>query len=871
MGNWSKIRAEYQRHRHAAFPDPGGLHARNAEQQWLAHFDSRGFTVTPDNANWRWGLELAGITGKASISANVNRITYRWDAGFEEWYVNDSQGLEHGFTLFKPRQEIVLNVRGGLIPRLSADGISFVDHNNQPRLLYSQLSAWDADGKKLPARMSLRNGQLVLNIDDAGAQYPVTIDPVAQQAYIKASNSEANDSFGWSVAVSGETVVVGAPGEDSNATGVNGDQSNNAAPQRGAAYVFVRNGTTWTQQAYLKPTPISALFGSSVAIHGDTIVVGSADPYGISVSSPNVFVFVRSGATWSDEAIITRPAGTSGDHFGIVTVSGDTIAISDYSENTVVPPFGSIVQVGAVYIYTRRSGAWSMQTKLRASNARASDYFGISLAVSGDTLVAGGIGDSSNATGVNGDQTNTSKSFAGAAYVFVRNGSVWTQQAYLKASNTDANDQFGFSVAASGDSIAVGARYEASNATSINGNQADNSLASSGAAYVFVRNGSTWTQQAYLKASNSVFNAWFGDRIAMSGDSIVVGARVNEAAYLFTRNGAAWTQTAFLRSSNDDPFDGFGFSVGVSGDIVIASSYSEDSTATGINGNQLNNGALQSGAAYAFDTAGGHFTIASSPSGLSFSISGAGCSPGSGYTTPQLVALTAGSACVVTFANGVANGNGTQYTFNRWEDNSTNPSRTVFPAPGATYTATLDAISYLLTTVAGPGGSVTNGGTYLSGSNVQVTATALAGFAFSNFTGAVTSTNNPLTVPMDGPKSITANFVAAPYVTAIITSKTGPANARVWTLQVTNSGTVAVPSPYLSSRTLTQTFGALCTPVFTGPSSAPTINVGASANMSVNINFSTCAAGARFTFAGSFATFPSSLNVGSISVTNQFR
>ena len=125
------------------------------------------------------------------------------------------------------------------------------------------------------------------------------------------------------------------------------------------------------------------------------------------------------------------------------------------------------------------------------------------MAVSGDTVVVGASQEDSNATGINGDQSNNSADTAGAAYVFVRSGATWTQQAYLKASNTDAVEYFGYSVAVSGDTVVVGAYGEDSNATGINGDQSDNSADFAGAAYVFVRNGATWTQQAYLKASNT--------------------------------------------------------------------------------------------------------------------------------------------------------------------------------------------------------------------------------------------------------------------------------------------------------------------------------------------------------------------------------
>ncbi len=151
--------------------------------------------------------------------------------------------------------------------------------------------------------------------------------------------------------------------------------------------------------------------------------------------------------------------------------------------------------------------------------------FGASVAISGDTVVVGAFGEDSAATGVNGNQANNSATDSGAAYVFVRSGSTWTQQAYLKASNTGARvTSSAISTAISGNTVVVGAYGEDSAATGVNGNQADNGAIDSGAAYVFVRSGSSWTQQAYLKASNTEASDFFGGSVAISGDTVVVGA-----------------------------------------------------------------------------------------------------------------------------------------------------------------------------------------------------------------------------------------------------------------------------------------------------------------------------------------------------------
>lgn len=470
---------------------------------------------------------------------------------------------------------------------------------------------------------------------------------IGQQAYVKASNTGAGDHFGISVAISGDTVVVGASGEDSDATGVNGDQTDDSADFAGAAYVFVRNGATWAQQAYLKAsnTETGDLFGGSVAISGDTIVVGArsedsdTDVVNGSQSDNNAsgagaaYVFTRSGTTWSQQAYLKAFNSDALDSFGAsVAISGDTVVVGAYGERSNATGVNgdqsdnSAVDAGAAYIFVRNGTTWSQQAYLKASNTDAGDFFGYSVSLSDDTVVVGAQFESSNAKGINGDQGDNSASQAGAAYIFVRNGTTWSQQAYMKASNTDASDSFGVSVAISGNTAVVGANFESSNATGINGDQTDNSAGSSGAAYVFARNGATWSQQAYLKASNTDRGDFFGYSVAVSADIVVVGALLEKssatgingdqsdnstpgagAAYVFVRNGTTWSQQAYVKASTTDLFrnDEFGSSVAIDGDTGVISAYLEGSNATGINGDEDNNLADGSGAAYIFKGFGG--------------------------------------------------------------------------------------------------------------------------------------------------------------------------------------------------------------------------------------------------------------------------
>ena len=591
---WSGIRAAYEAGRHAARATDGGYRARNPGQRWTTHFDGRGFTTTPDAGGWSWGLELAShgrggdrhpVTVPHAVTADGRRVAYDWDERLTEWWVNDARGLEHGYTLHaRPagttgELTLDLTIRGDLEAAVRGDGrdVRFVDAEGGTVLTYSGLTVFDAQGRELAARFERLPGGLRLTVDDRGARYPLTIDPVAQQAYLKASNTASNDSFGIAVAASGDTAVVGAYLEDSSATGVDGNQGDDGAGGAGAAYVFVRHGTTWSQQAYLKASNTDAGdgFGGAVAVSGDTIVVGADRE--------------RSSATGVD---------------GIGSID-------------------SAPSAGAAYVFARSGTTWSQQAYLKASNTDALDFFGRSVAVSGDTVVVGANGEDSKATGVDGDQGDNSAFAAGAAYVFVRSGNTWSQQAYLKASNTEAGDQFGESVAVSGETAVVGAYRESSGATGVDGDQGDNSVWNSGAAYVFVRGGSGWSQQAYLKASNPGSGAngdWFGRPVSVCGETIVVGAANEDgaatgvdgdqgddsavdagAAYVFVRDGTSWGQVAYLKASNTGPGDVFGFSVAVSGDTVLVGAPGEDGAATGVGGDQGDDSADNAGAAYVFD------------------------------------------------------------------------------------------------------------------------------------------------------------------------------------------------------------------------------------------------------------------------------
>jgi hypothetical protein len=509
------------------------------------------------------------------------------------------------------------------------------------------------------------------------ARYQV-VNPLAQQAYVKASNTALEDFFGDAVAVSGDTVVVGANGEDSAAVGVNGNDADDTALGAGAAYVFVRTGGGWSQQAYLKAsnTENGDLFGSAVAISGNTIVVGA--PYedsaatGVNGNQGNgmgdpgaAYVFTRTAGVWSQQAYLKASNTGANDYFGqAVAISGDIIVVGAYYESSAATGVNgnqldnSASNSGAAYVFARTGGLWSQEAYLKASNTNINDYFGESVAVSGATVVIGAPGEDSASAGVNGDQNDNSLADPGAAYVFVRSAGVWSQQAYLKASNPDTYDSFGW-VAAAGDTIAVGAYGEGSAAIGVNGNQADNSMFAAGAVYIFTRTAGIWAQQAYLKASNTDAEDLFGVSVSMTSNAVLVGApgedstatgvngnQVNNsagnsgAAYRFVRSGTTWTQQAYLKASNTGGADAFGAVVGMSGGVVAVGATQESSSATGVNGNQTNDNARWSGAAYVFVNSPLSSTLTSSPSGLAFAATKNGLQgPLVSVTPPQNVTI----------------------------------------------------------------------------------------------------------------------------------------------------------------------------------------------------------------------------------------
>ena len=384
-----------------------------------------------------------------------------------------------------------------------------------------------------------------------------------QQAKIQASDASATDFFGAAVSLStnGDTAIVGAYTVD--------DGSITAS---GAAYIFTRSGTSWSQQQKLEASDPSANdnFGRHVAMSGDgnTVIIGAYFKNANSVYPGAAYIFTRSGSSWSQQAKLEASDAQSFDYFGwSVSISndGNTVVIGAYDEDTTA------TSAGSAYIFTRSGSSWSQQQKIQASDAQASDLFGRSVAISGDgdTVIVGAHYEDTTATD------------AGSAYVFTRSGTTWSQEQKIQASNAGADDRFGEFVAISndGDTALVGALKE------------DTGGSDAGAAYVFTRSGTTWSQQTQLQSSDIQAGDWFGYTVSLSndGDTALIGAKHESeggtsagAAYVFTRSGTTWSQQKKLTASDAAANDQFGECVAISGDgnTAIVGAHYEDTTAT---------------------------------------------------------------------------------------------------------------------------------------------------------------------------------------------------------------------------------------------------------------------------------------------------
>jgi VCBS repeat-containing protein len=550
---------------------PGALRVVNRGQRLVAGFGASGVKVRSGRA--RLGLGLRGVgygeavraVGRAVPRARANRVVYRRGA-LTEWYVNGPFGLEQGFTLrSRPALArrgpltLALALSGNPSPALERGRRGIVLRGAGESLRYAGLTAADARGRELRSWLALRDGRLLVRVDDAGARYPLEIDPFVQRAKLTASDGAADDQFGWSIAVSGDTVVAGVNFDD---VGANADQ--------GSVYVFQKPAGGW--QSATETAKLTASDGAGgddlgwgVAVSGDTVVAGApGDDVGANADQGSVYVFRRPASDWrsaTETAKLTASEGAGGDELGSgLAVSGDTVVAG-----APLDDIGSNVAQGSVYVFQKPATGWQSMTetaKLTASDAAAGDELGDPVTVAGDTVVSGAI---YNDAGARLNQ--------GAVYLFQKPAGGWrsaTETAKLTASDGASSSHLGFSTAVSADTVVAGA---------VGANQ------SRGAAYVFQKPAGGWqgaTETAKLTASDAAAGDGLGDSVAIADDTVVAGASLDDvgahpdqgSVYLFQKPVGGWqsaTETSKLTAGSDGAAsDLLGSSVAISGDTVLA-------------------------------------------------------------------------------------------------------------------------------------------------------------------------------------------------------------------------------------------------------------------------------------------------------------
>lgn len=577
--DWSKLPATAQAKVSAALggeasdyyarPVSGGYETGSSWQGMSVRFSTAGVEVRSGDA--RWGMTLRGYGHGDALhnvrvvapQASKNRVEYR-RGSVTEWYLNGPAGLEQGFTIERrpqgntSRLTIALELSGELTA--TADdggaGLELADDSGREQMRYTGLTAYDAGGKELRTSLELQGRKLRLRVNDAGARYPIVVDPIVQLAKLTASDGGPQNAFGVSVSVSGNVVVAG--------TVVN------------AAYVFVKPASGWqnmTQTAKLTPSDgvEGDMFGRFVAISGNVIVVGAPQ----ATVNGNVFqgaayVFVRPTGGWRDTtetAKLVASDGAAGDALGEVAVSGRTVIVG-----APLAAVNGTFNQGAAYVFEPPMGEGSSDSRViltETAKLTASDslpggsgaLFGSDVAINGNTVAVGALEGNGG---------------LGEAYVFVKPASGWadgTQTAALKSS--DLGGLLGASIATNG----------TTNGTTV---VAGAPLAGSpgsvqGAVYVFVEPISGWanmTETAQLQTSTLLGPLGNSVAIDATGHNVLAGSPQGYGnrddsgqVCVFVEPPSGWqtTSKANLRlfSSDGHAGDYFGFSISLSGRSLV--------------------------------------------------------------------------------------------------------------------------------------------------------------------------------------------------------------------------------------------------------------------------------------------------------------
>lgn len=402
-------------------------------------------------------------------------------------------------------------------------------------------------------------GGMVAILSSIGCtEEPTAVPP--RELKIAAEDGVTKDSFGASVAISGDTVIVGAVLDD------------DLGEDSGSAYIFVRNDDgTWTQQAKLLAPDGKAgdFFGNAVALSNDTAVVGAPYAQDKGIATGVAHVYTRNGSTWTHQTTLVPNGSVVDDQIGYaVAIDGDSILIGAPGDDEVA------MDAGAAYTFQRSGTSWMAQNKLVPTPGGAAGYFGVSVALSNSTALVGAWDD--------GSAKN-----AGIAFAYTSNGSGWALESTLLPTDPGTEDTFGYSVALSGDTALIGASGD------------DDAGKNSGSAYVFTRNGTSWAQDQKLAPSDAAADDVFGSSVAVWNDFAVVGAywdddrgQYSGATYTFALTNGRWTQQDKHAPSDGIAGQKFGCAVAIDGDLAIAGAYGDDEKG------------IESGAAYVFSVTG---------------------------------------------------------------------------------------------------------------------------------------------------------------------------------------------------------------------------------------------------------------------------
>ena len=597
---WTGIQEQIEAELHAITESdrPGRLYrADNAAQRFTAHFGAEDVLIAPRGRGepaWQLGLQLTAWGAAddlqqvnfATATAEDNRIEFR-RGPLTEWYVNTAMGLEQGFTIAHPPTdgitELVLEmtIEGNLSAQLAESGQAVTYHreDSNTTLTYSGLKAWDAVNAPLEARMELTRDDIRLRlvVDVRSAAWPITVDPtIAQvaQLFPTPDFSTEGASFGRAVSIDGDLMVVGMT-------------SRETGWPTGAAHIFSRDqGGSGAWQHVTEITSSDGeegdSFGNAVDISGDTVVVGARGDDDNGSASGSSYIFRPDPGNpdvWRQVAKILPSDGAEGDSFGgSVAISGETVVIGARGDDD----HGSFS--GSSYVFRAGQGgpeAWGQVAKVLPSDGAEEDYFGGSVAISGEIVVIGALGDDDH--GEN----------SGSSYVFQRDQGgpeAWGQIAKLTAADGSPGDAFGSSVSIDTDTAIVGAYG------------ADGTVVDSGAAYIFERHHGgldAWGQVAKVFASDGADLDHFGDSVDISADTAIVGAWADDdgpprtgSASIFQRDHGgpdAWGEVEKITAGDGGSYNDFGLSVSISGDTAVAGAPGADDDYSG------------SGAAYVFE------------------------------------------------------------------------------------------------------------------------------------------------------------------------------------------------------------------------------------------------------------------------------